>query len=105
MIAESRAGHSPSESDEALTKEATRRLRGDFILEQIAKRENCQVVPQDLEARIREIAAVNRQSPMDVMTYYKEHNLFPYLNFQVLIQKALDKVMEYASFVQEERKE
>lgn len=101
MLAESRRGHAHSDGDEDLTAEAMKRIRGDFILEQIAEKESCQVEAQDLENRVREIAMTNRQSPMEVINYYKQHQLFPYLNFQVLIQKALDKVVDYATFVEE----
>jgi hypothetical protein len=54
------------------------------------------VEAQDLEARVHEIAAVNRTPVAEVYEYYQKNNLWPYLQFQVLAKKALDAVLGHA---------
>lgn len=78
-------------------KAAERSIRGQFILEEIAKKEQIKIEPQDVETRFSELARMYQQ-PVDVIKkYYQENNLLPQLAGQMTLQKTLDFVVDNAN--------
>lgn len=75
---------------------AENRVKGYYILGAIAKAENIDVSEDDINDRLKTIAA-NINQPVDkVREYYETNNLFGSLKFQILNEKTLDFVISKA---------
>ena len=77
-------------------EDAVKRLKSDFILEVVARHQNCQIDETDLERKVKELALMNRVPVAEVVEYYRKNELFPYLQFQILSEKALEYIVSQA---------
>jgi trigger factor len=71
-------------------------LRVEFILEAVARAEKLQVLPVELERRIAAMAQMYRQPVAEIRKFYAQNNLIPHLVSQVLVDKALDYIIDNA---------
>ena len=78
-------------------EEVERRLRVDFILEAIAKKESITVENTDIENRFKQLSVVYRQPVAAVKKYYAENRLLPRLVSQLGLEKTLDFVIDNAT--------
>lgn len=85
-------------------EEAAKRLKADFILEAVARQQNCTLNEDDLQRKVQELAAANRISIVEVVEYYRKNDLFPYLQFQILAEKALENIIGQAEITVEASK-
>ncbi len=85
-------------------EDAEKRLKADIILQEIGRLEKLSVEVSDIEARIMQIAMGARKKPQEVLAYYQEHRLLPQLHMQILLEKTLEKILEYGQLKLEAKK-
>ena len=95
------AGTTPDEFRDRSLPEAKRRISAYLILRAIAKKEGMTVVPQEIEARVRQIATQTRQPVEKVFEYYQKNELWGMLQSEVLEGKVLDLVRQSAQVKEE----
>lgn len=74
-------------------KEATDRARGYMIVNAIAKQEKIEVAESEVEARIADIAAQNRQLVAKVKEHFETNKLIGQIHSQMVFEKTLDFVL------------
>lgn len=80
---------------------ATRQVRISLLLEEVVKREKIEVTDAELEDHFEKMAAELNSPLKTVKSVFKKGNRMEELQFQLSTQKALDKVMETASWESE----
>lgn len=82
-------------------EEATRRVRGSLILEEIIKQENITVSEEELDEEIKRIAAHHNQHPANLKKSLKEKGTLEDLRSELLKKKALDFLVAHANITEE----
>ena len=77
-------------------KEAVRRVKSSFILEEIAEQENIQVEQKDLDRRIAEIAQRSGKSEDEIRQYLDRQNLIPGLKAELRERKVIEFLLNEA---------
>lgn len=89
------------EFEQQARKEATRRVKLSFILDEIAKKENIQVQEKDLDQRIKEIAQHAGKSEDEVKQYLNMQNLIPGLKAELRDKKTMEFLLNEANIKEE----
>jgi trigger factor len=89
-------GISPDELKEKYREKAERRIRTSLLLEAIAKEETMTVSDDEIEERLKIIAAQTRQEVEKIKAYYEREDKMGSLAMQLLEEKALDFLTEKA---------
>jgi len=85
----------------ANARESTLRgLKEFFLLAKIAEAEDLKVEDEDFEIEIEAIAARSDESPRRVRARIEKEGLGDVLGSQILERKALDRILEYVSYVE-----
>lgn len=84
--------------------EATDRARGYIIVSAIARQVGIDVMDAELDARIGEIAAANRQSAAKVKEHLEKNNLLGNLRGQMVFERTLDLVLGKAKISEKKQK-
>lgn len=79
----------------ASTKQA---LTEHFLLDKVAELEKLDVAPDEIEAEIRLLAYQSGESPRRVRARLQKENMLDDLSTQLLERKALDQILEYATY-------
>lgn len=69
-----------------------------FVLERIAEEEEIEVEPKDIDAEITALASRTSESVRRIRSRLTKENMMDGLATQILERKALDRVLEYATF-------
>lgn len=80
-----------------LKPEAQRRVHEQLVLNAIAKKENIDVTPQEMNARIEEYSKMLRKPAAELRRQYMEDGRLASLQFQILAQKTLDFLLSKAN--------
>ena len=81
---------------EAAYEAAARSMRALFLIQAIAKEENLEVKPEDMNRELSDIARRNQASLEEVQQYYKEEGLFEQLNLELSERKVRTFLRESA---------
>lgn len=73
--------------------EATNRARGYMVVSAIARQEGIDVADDEINNKIKEIAAAGRQPEAKVREHFDKENLWGHLRSQILFDKTLDFVL------------
>ena len=84
----------------AHAKEAANRAKGYMIVNAIASQEKVEVTDEELEGRIGEIAAANRQPIQKIKEHMQKNNLMEQVRSQLRFEKTLDLVLSKAKISQ-----
>jgi len=90
-----------SELQEQAEKEAVRRVKLSFLLEEIGQREGIQVSEEDLTKRIEEIAGARGKSSEETRQYLESQNLIPGLKAELRDRKTVNFLLSGAKIEQE----
>ena len=82
---------------------AARQVRISLLLEELVKAENLKVTEAELEDQIEKMAAEIGTDVKTVKSVYKKGNRMAELEFQLATQKALDKVLETATYEEQQK--
>ncbi len=77
--------------------EAENFAKTQLFLLTVAKKENLEATPQEMNAALRQIAARGGHDIKEVQEHYARNNLFPALRDRILADKAMDVLYEKAS--------
>ncbi len=77
-------------------KEAVRRVKLSFILEEIAQRENIQLKEEDLEKRVEVIAQRSGKTKDEIKQYLVQQNLIPGLKAELIDKKTIEFLLNKA---------
>lgn len=80
-----------------LRPEAQRRVHEQLVLNAIAKKENIDVTPQEINNRIEEYSKMLRKPAGELRRQYMEDGRLASLQFQILAQKTLDFLLSRAN--------
>lgn len=69
-----------------------------FVLEKIAEEESLEIEPADIDQEIQAMAGRSGESPRRIRARLTKENMMESLATQILERKALDRVLEYASY-------
>ncbi len=93
------AGLDRSKLEESGREAAEKRVRGDFILKEIAEKEDIKVADEDMERGYRRIAEQYNMSVAEVKQYFqRREEILPLMN-ELLNEKILNFLREHADFV------
>lgn len=81
-------------------KEAKDRARGYVIISAIAKKENITTTDAEVEERLKNMAAQNRQPFAKVKEHFEKNNLMQQLKSQITFEKTLDFVVDKAKITE-----
>lgn len=104
-------GKSMEELREAQRAQAEEAVRGEIMLLAIAKKENLEVKPEEIDAALTQVARQHGQDLLSVKQYYEENNLIFPLKDRILADKAIELVYaraaktEVAAAAAEEKKD
>ena len=82
-------------------KEAVRRVKISFILEEIAHRENIQLKEEDLEKRVEVIAQRSGKTKDEIKQYLVQQNLIPGLKAELIDRKTIEFLLSEADIKEE----
>lgn len=77
--------------------EIEKNLRFEFVLEAIARAEKMEAKPEDVDARLSLYAQLYRRPINEVRSIFLTQRMFPYLVSGILVDKALDFIIEHAT--------
>lgn len=77
--------------------EIEKNLRFEFVLEAIARAEKMEAKPEDVDARLSLYAQLYRRPINEVRGIFLTQRMFPYLVSGILVDKALDFIIEHAT--------
>lgn len=80
------------------TEEVAEQFRFEFVLEAIAKEEKLQASPEDVDARLKFYAQIYRKPLDEIKKLFLNQQMLPHLVTGILIDKALDIIIESAKF-------
>ncbi len=78
---------------ETMKPDAELRVKGNLVLEKVCEVENITVTAEELEERIKNIAAGARQPLAKVKKHFEDNRLYPGLEYQMRNEKALDLLL------------
>lgn len=81
-------------------KEAADRARGYIIMSAISKKENITATDEEIEERLKTIAAQNRQPLAKAKEHFEKNKLMPQLKSQIIFEKTLDFVLDKAKITE-----
>lgn len=81
-------------------KEAADRARGYIIMSTISKKENITATDEEIEERLKTIAAQNRQPLAKAKEHFEKNKLMPQLKSQIIFEKTLDFVLDKAKITE-----
>ena len=90
------------ELQEQAEKEALRRVKLSFLLEEIGQREGIQVSEEDLTKRIEEIARAQGKSSEETRQYLESQNLIPGIKYELKNKKIIELLLKEANIVTKE---
>lgn len=93
-------GKSMEELREGTRAQAEEAVRGEIFLLAVAKKENLEVKPEEIDAALTQIARQNRQDLLSLKQYYEENNLIFPLKDRLLADKAIELVFERANKIE-----
>lgn len=93
-------GKTVEELREEFREEAEESVRTEIFLLSVAKREELNVEPQEVEAALHQIAAQSKQDFSAVKSYYEENNLLVPLRDRLLADKAGEFIYENANITE-----
>jgi trigger factor len=82
---------------ESARRSAVARIKSTFILQKIAEAEQITVTPQELNARIEQMAARHRMAPAQLKKQLDEQGALDEIEQDLLIGKALELVLQHAT--------
>ncbi len=77
-------------------EEAEAACRSELVLLAVAKKENLDVTPEEIDQTLAKVAMQTRQPFQELKRYYEEHNLLVPLKDRILADKAMDLVYDKA---------
>lgn len=86
----------PEELREAQRPLAEEAVRSEILLLAVAKQENLEVKPEEIDAALAQVARQHGQDLLSVKQYYEEHNLIFPLKDRLLADKAVDLIYDRA---------
>ncbi len=86
----------PEELREAQRPLAEEAVRSEILLLAVAKKENLEVKPEEIDAALAQVARQHGQDLLSVKQYYEEHNLIFPLKDRLLADKAVDLIYDRA---------
>ncbi|MHC1751699.1 trigger factor [Humidesulfovibrio sp.] len=90
-------GKSMEELREGHRPQAEEAVRGEILLLAIAKKENLEVKPEEIDAALTQVARQHGQDLLSVKQYYEENNLIFPLKDRLLADKAIELVYARAA--------
>lgn len=93
-------GKSMEELREGTRAQAEEAVRGEIFLLAVAKKENLEVKPEEIDAALTQIARQNRQDLLSLKQYYEENNLIFPLKDRLLADKAIELVFDRANKIE-----
>ncbi|HWR03404.1 MAG TPA: trigger factor [Humidesulfovibrio sp.] len=90
-------GKSMEELREAHKAQAEEAVRGEILLLAVAKKENLDVKPEEIDAALTQVARQHGQDLMSVKQYYEENNLIFPLKDRLLADKAIELIYARAA--------
>lgn len=88
--------HEEMEKSKTPHDEIEKNLRFEFVLEAIARAEKMEAKPEDVDARLSLYAQLYRKPLNEVRSIFLTQRMFPYLVNGILVDKALDFIIEHA---------
>jgi trigger factor len=89
---------------EEMRPQAEEAVRGELFLLAVAKKENLEVKPEEIDAALTQIARQTRQDLLSVKQYYEENNLIFPLKDRLLADKAIELIFERSNKIEVEAK-
>lgn len=90
-------GKSMDELREAHKAQAEEAVRGEILLLAVAKKENLDVKPEEIDVALTQVARQHGQDLMSVKQYYEENNLIFPLKDRLLADKAIELIYARAA--------
>lgn len=94
----------PKQFVQANLKEATDRARGYMVASAIASQEKIAVTDEELEERLKAIAAQSREPLAKVKQHFEKNNRMDNLRSQMVFEKSLDFVLNKAKITERKQK-
>jgi FKBP-type peptidyl-prolyl cis-trans isomerase (trigger factor) len=80
-------------------KEIEEQIKFEFILEAIAGEEKLAPMPEDIDRRLAVYSQIYRQPVSEIKKLFLTNKMLPHLMSGILIDKALDFVIDHAKMV------
>ena len=87
----------PEELRESHRAQAEEAVRSEILLLAVAKKENLEVKPEEIDAALTQVARQHGQDLMSVKQYYEENNLIFPLKDRLLADKAIELIYARAA--------
>lgn len=88
---------SPEELRESHRAQAEEAVRAELLMLAVAKKENLEVKPEEIDAALTQVARQHGQDLLSVKQYYEEHNLIFPLKDRLLADKAMELIYARAA--------